>query len=270
MLTSEKIGGVDVTGHIDVGYPFILMKMGQSYDLDLMSDDLLEEFLSDIKNGKTSQIRVVYLAKPKIALDSYLKKVHSFIFNKGKKTEFGNIFTTYKILESLFRNFDENSDILNPRSKRTKLVKDLIDKVSAIKSDKSAPYTKEEIEQIVILLKDSFSAISRDAELVLEGSEISVKTFFDSFLANLLKTSDADTNIDQNKLNTLVERVTKNVPSLQHVYADGIKFKTDDGIATLEDSYLLESSDEGLNSEEFFIHAKVTLPMFFNEGVDFV
>ena len=270
MLTSEKIGGVDVTGHINVGYPFILMKMGQSYDLDLMSDDLLEEFLSDIKNGKTSQIRVVYLAKPKIALDSYLKKVHSFIFNKGKKTEFGNIFTTYKILESLFRNFDENSDILNPRSKRTKLVKDLIDKVSAIKSDKSAPYTKEEIEQIVILLKDSFSAISRDAELVLEGSEISVKTFFDSFLANLLKTSDADTNIDQNKLNTLVERVTKNVPSLQHVYADGIKFKTDDGVATLEDSYLLESSDEGLNSEEFFIHAKVTLPMFFNEGVDFV
>lgn len=270
MFTSEKIGGVDVTGYIDVGYPFILMKMGQSYDLDLMSDDLLEEFLSDIKNGKTSQIRVVYLAKPKIALDSYLKKVHSFIFNKGKKTEFGNIFTTYKILESLFRNFDENSDILNPRSKRTKLVKDLIDKVSAIKSDKSAPYTKEEIEQVVILLKDSFSAVSRDAELVLEGSEISVKTFFDSFLANLLKTSDTNTNVDQNKLNTLVERVTKSVPSLRHIYSDGIKFKTDDGVATLEDSYLLESSDEGLNSEEFFIHAKVTLPMFFNEGVDFV
>jgi hypothetical protein len=150
MLTSEKIGGVDVTGHINVGYPFILMKMGQSYDLDLMSDDLLEEFLSDIKNGKTSQIRIVYLAKPKIALDSYLKKVHRFIFTGGKKNnqhnEFGNIFTTYKILEALFRNFDENSDILNPHSKRTKVVKDLIDKVSAIKSDKDAPYTKEEIE----------------------------------------------------------------------------------------------------------------------------
>ena len=270
MLTSEKIQGVDITDHINVGFPFILVKMGQAYDLDLMSDDLLEEFISDIKAGRPSKIRVVYLAKPKIALDSYLKKVYSFIFNKGKKTEFGNIFTTYKILEALFRNFDENSDILIPNSKRTKIVKDLIDKVSAIKSDKDASYTKEEIEQIVTLLKDTFSAVSRDAELVLEGSEISVKTLFDSFLANLLKTSDTDTNIDESKLKTITERVLKGNPSLQHIYADGIKFKTDDGVATLEDSYLLESSDSGLNSEEFFIHAKVTLPMFFNEGIDFV
>jgi len=111
-----------------------------------MSDDLLEEFITDITEKGYSKIRVVYLAKPKIALDSYLKKVYSFIFNKGTKTEFGNIFTTYKILEALFRNFDENSDILNPHSKRTKLVKDLIDKVSAIKSDKNSSYTKEEIE----------------------------------------------------------------------------------------------------------------------------
>lgn len=270
MLTSEKIQGVNVTDHINIGFPFILVKMGQAYDLDLMSDDLLEEFISDIKAGRPSKIRVVYLAKPKIALDSYLKKVYSFIFNKGKKTEFGNIFTTYKILEALFRNFNENSDILNPNSKRTKIVKDLIDKVSAIKTDKDAPYTKEEIEQVVTILKDTFNSVSRDAELVLEGSEISVKTLFDSFLANLLKTSDTDTNIDQNKLKTITERVLKGNPSLQHIYADGIKFKTDDGIATLEDSYLLESSDSGLNSEEFFIHAKVTLPMFFNEGTDFV
>ena len=41
-----------------------------------MSDDLLEELISDIKTGKSSKIRVVYLAKPKIALDSYLKKVY--------------------------------------------------------------------------------------------------------------------------------------------------------------------------------------------------
>jgi hypothetical protein len=32
---------------------------------------------------------------------------------------------------------------------------------------------------------------------------------------------------------------------------------------------LLEGA-KGLSSEEFFVHAKVTLPMFFNEGMDFV
>jgi hypothetical protein len=128
------------------------------------------------------------------------------------------------------------------------------------------------------MLKDAFNVISRDAKLALEGSEISVKTLFDSYLANLLlnKNHDPDaeegatTTIDIGKLNTITERVIKNNPSLQYIYADGIGFKSVDGVATLEDSYLLESSDEGLNSEEFFIHAKVTLPMFFNEGVDFV
>jgi len=46
------------------------------------------------------------------------------------------------------------------------------------------------------MLKSTFNSISRDDKLVLEGSEISVKTLFDSFLANLLKTSDTDTDID--------------------------------------------------------------------------
>jgi hypothetical protein len=73
MLTSETIGGVDVSGHIKVGFPFILTKLGKSYDPELMDEQLLKEFLSDIVSGKTSQIRVVYLAKPKIALDTYLK-----------------------------------------------------------------------------------------------------------------------------------------------------------------------------------------------------
>jgi hypothetical protein len=57
---------------------------------------------------------------------------------------------------------------------------------------------------------------------------------------------------------------------LKYIYADGVKFKSVDGVATLEDSYLLDSSQEGVSSEEFFIHAKVTLPMFFNQGTDFV
>lgn len=275
MLTSEKLKGVDITDHIKIGFPFVLVKMGQAHDdLNHMSDELLVELVKDIKAGNSSQIRVVYLAKPKIALDSYLKKVHRFIFTGGKKNnehnEFGNIFTTYKILEALFRNFDENSDILNPHSKRTKVVKKLIDTVSAIKSDKDAPYTKEEIEQVVILLKDTFEGVSRDEQQVLEGSEISVKTLFDSFVANLVKTEDSNTNIDQNKLNIVTERVLKGNPSLKHIYADGIKFKSVDGVATLEDSYLLEASEDGLSSEEFLIHAKVTLPMFLNKGKDFV
>jgi hypothetical protein len=57
---------------------------------------------------------------------------------------------------------------------------------------------------------------------------------------------------------------------LKYIYADGVKFKSVDGVATLEDSYLLDSSQEGVSSEEFFIHAKVTLPMFLNKGKDFV
>ena len=69
---------------------------------------------------------------------------------------------------------------------------------------------------------------------------------------------------------TIIDRILKSTPSLQHIYADGIKFKTVDGVATLEDSYLLDGSESGLASEEFFIHAKVTLPMFFNESIDFV
>ena len=266
MLTSEEIQGIDVSGHINIGYPFILTKLGKSYDQSLMDEELLQEFLLDIKEGRSSNIRVVYLAKPKIPLNSYLGKVHSFIFNKGTKTEFGNIFTTYKILEALFRNFDENKDILNPNSERTKIVKDLIDKVSTIKPDKNEPYTKEQSEQVIKLLKDTFDAAGygRRAEITFEGQEISVKTLFDSFVANLFKTSDTDTKIDQDKLNIVAQRIKNSNPSLSFIYADGIKFKTDDGIATLADSYLLDGA-EGLNSEEFFIHAKITLPMFFNE-----
>jgi hypothetical protein len=199
MFTSEKIAGVDITGHVDVGYPFILTKLGEAYDIDEMDDNLLGEFLEDIKKGRTSKIRVVYLAKPKIVLSDYLKILHSFIFNKGTKTEFGNIFTTYKILESLFRNYDENSDILNHNSFRTKVVKDLIDKVSSIKSDKNAPYTKEEVEDVVKKLKETFSTKGydkRNSELNFEGSEISVKTLFDSYLANLLKESDTNTSLE--------------------------------------------------------------------------
>lgn len=272
LLTSEKIAGVDVTGHIDIGYPFILTKLGESYDTDEMDADLLTEFLEDIKNGRSSQIRVVYLAKPKIALNEYLKILHSFIFNKGTKTEFGNIFTTYKILESLFRNYDENSDILNHHGTKTKVVKKLIDAVSEIKSDKNAPYTKEEAEEVVKKLKETFNAedYGKNAEMAFEGSEISVKTLFDGYLASLLTKTNTNTSLEQDNLNTVVERVLKNNKSLEYIYADGIKFKTEDGIATLEDSYLLESSESGLNSEEFFIHAKVTLPMFFSEGMDFV
>ena len=266
MLTGSTINGVDVTGHINVGFPFILTKLGKSgSDIDLMSDNLLSEFLSDIQAGRTSQIRVVYLAKPKIALDSYLEKVHAFIFNKGIRTEFGNIFTTYKILEALFRNYDENADILNHHSKRTQLIKKLIDKVSSIK--KSDNYTKDEIEEVVKTLKETFNATTPDEKRILEGAEISVKTLFDSYLANLLKVSDSDTKIDSNKLNTVVERVKKSNASLEYIYADGIKFDATDNIATLQDSYSLEGSK---NSEEFMIHAKVTLPMFFNEGTDFV
>ena len=266
MLTGSTINGVDVTGHIDVGFPFILTKLGKSgSDIDLMSDNLLSEFLSDIQAGRTSQIRVVYLAKPKIALDNYLEKVHAFIFNKGIRTEFGNIFTTYKILEALFRNYDENADILNPHSKRTQLIKKLIDKVSSIK--KSDNYTKEEIEEVVKVLKETFNASTADEKRILEGAEISVKTLFDSYLANLLKISDSDTKIDPDKLNIVVERVKKSNTSLEYIYADGIKFNTVDNIATLQDSHSLDGSN---NSEEFFIHAKVTLPMFFNEGTDFV
>ena len=93
MLTSEEIQGVDVSGYINIGYPFILTKLGKSYDQGLMDEQLLEEFLLDIKEGRSSNIRVVYLAKPKIPLNSYLDKVHSFIFNKCTKTDFGNIFT---------------------------------------------------------------------------------------------------------------------------------------------------------------------------------
>ena len=268
MLTREEIQGVDVSGHINIGYPFILTKLGKSYDQSLMDEELLQEFLLNIKEGRSSNIRVVYLAKPKIPLNSYLNKVHSFIFNKGTKTEFGNIFTTYKMLEALFRNFDENKDILNHNSERTKIVKDLIYKVSTIKPDKNEPYTKEQSEQVIKLLKDTFDAAGygRRAEIAFEGQEISVKTLFDSFVANLLKTSDTNTEIDQDKLNTVVQRITNNNPSLSFIYADGIKFKTDDGIATLADSYLLDGA-EGLNSEEFFIHAKITLPMFFNEQI---
>jgi hypothetical protein len=199
MLTSSTINGVDVTGHINVGFPFILTKLGKpKSDLDITSDDLLSEFLSDIQAGRTSKIRVVYLAKPKIALDSYLKKVHRFILTGGKKNnkhnEFGNIFTTYKILESLFRNYDENEDILNHHSKRVQIIKKLIDKVSSIK--KSDTYTKDEIDETVKMLKTTFNALTRDEKLALEGSDISIKTLFDSFLANLLVVSNSDTQLD--------------------------------------------------------------------------
>ena len=280
MFTSETIRGIDISKHVKVGYPFILTKLGEpNNDPDITDDKLLEEFLNDIKEGNpSSQIRVVYLAKPKIALDSYLKKVFNFIFNGGKsnnnQSEFGNIFTTYKILEALFRDFDKNEEIkklLNPNSKKTKAIKRLIEEVNSIKSDKSTSYTKDEIDQILKILKEQFNIInqSRDAELITEGASISVKTLFDSYLANLLK--ENSDKIDENKLNTIVNSVIANNPSLQNIYADGIAFKSVDGVATLQDSYLLKSGDDSnLNSEEFFIHAKVTLPMFFNNGIDFV
>ena len=173
MLTSNEINGVNVEGFIDVGFPFVLTKLGESYDPDIMDDNLLLELLTDIKEGRGNQskVRVVYLAKPKITLDSYLKKIHSFIFNKGNKTQFGNIFTTYKILEALFRNYDENADILNHNNERTKIIKDLIDKVKAIKPDPTTPYTKEESEEVIKLLKDTFDAsgYSRRAEISFEG-----------------------------------------------------------------------------------------------------
>lgn len=280
MLTNEEIRGVNVTGHINLGFPFILTKLGKSnQDIELVDENLMDEFLEDIKNGNTSssKIRVVYLAKPKIALDSYLQKVYNLIFYKGSKenkvyTAFGNIFTTYKILEALFRNYDEASGILEHDVVRTKVVKKLIDEVSQIKSDKNAPYTKEEIEQVVAKLKETFSSegYDKNVKISFEGAEISVKTLFDSYLANLLKKSDRDTSLDQNKVNEVVKRVLGVNSSLEYIYADGIKFKEVDGIATLEDSYLLDSSESGLTSEEFFVHAKVTLPMFFNPSQDFV
>ena len=209
-----------------------------------MDDNLLSEFLEDIKNGKSSQIRVVYLAKPKIALDSYLQKVHNLIFYKGRKEEkvytaFGNIFTTYKILEALFRNYDETSGILEHDVVRTKVVKHLLDEVRQIKADKNAPYTKEEIEQIVTKLKETFSSegYDKNVKISFEGSEIRVKTLFDSYLANLLKKSDSDTSLDQNKVNEVVKRVLGVNSSLEYIYADGLKFKTEDGITLLEDGY---------------------------------
>lgn len=280
MLTNEEIKGVNVTGHINLGFPFILTKLGKSdQDIELVDENLMDEFLDDIKSGRasSSKIRVVYLAKPKIALDSYLKKVYNLIFYKGNKekkvyTAFGNIFTTYKILEALFRNYDEKSNSLEHDVVRTGVVKKLIDDVSHIKSDKNAPYTKEEIEQVVAKLKETFNSegYGKNVEIAFEGSEISVKTLFDSYLANLLKKSDRDTSLDPNKVNEIVKRVLGVNSSLEYIYADGIKFKEVDGIATLEDSYLLDSSESGLTSEEFFVHAKVTLPMFFNPNQDFV
>ena len=274
MLTSEIINGVNVSNYIKVGFPFVLVKVGQTQaqNLDLMSDRLLKEFLKDIQSGQSSQIRVVYLAKPKIALDSYLKKVHSFIFKQGTKTEFGNIFTTYKIIEALFQNFDANSDLFKDDTTRTKVIQKLINEVRDIKADKDAPYTKEEIENIVTKLKTTFKAITRNEDRLLQGSEVSVKTLFDSFVANLVQNHalDEDGNLDQDKLNELAKKVEKGNPSLKHIYADGIRFKSVDGVVTLEDSYLLEASEKGASSESFFIHAKVTLPMFFNKGKDFV
>jgi hypothetical protein len=95
----------------------------------------MQEFLDDIRNGRQTKIRVVYLSKPKISLNSYLKKVHNFIFNGGKKqndhNEFGNIFTTFKILDALFSNFDENvkNGLINQHAVRTKVVKRLLEKV---------------------------------------------------------------------------------------------------------------------------------------------
>lgn len=278
MLTSKEINGVDVSDYIDVGFPFILTKLGESYDVEIMDDKLLQEFLIDITEGRgrSSQIRVVYLAKPKIDLSSYLKKMHSFIFEGGRKEHknfhFGNLFTTYKILEALFRNYDANVDILSPNNVRTEIVKKLIDKVKSIKPDPTTPYTKEESEEVVKILKDTFNPedYGRHAKMSFEGQKISVKTLFDSYVANLLKISDSNTKIEQSKLDTIVARILQSTPSLQYIYADGIKFEAKDGITTLEDSYLLEGSESGLTSEEFFIHAKVTLPMFLNSGTDFI
>ena len=75
-------------------------------------------------------------------------------------------------------------------------------------------------------------------------------------------------SINDEHVKVIVETVLKNNPKLNFVYADGIIFDPVDGIATLEDSYLLANDDSQLNSEEFFIHAKFTLPMFFNHNMD--
>lgn len=275
MFTSNIIKGVDVSNHVDIGFPFVLTKLGESSNnLEETDEFLMNEFLDDIKNGRDSKIRVVYLSKPKIKLDSYLKKLYNFIFNKDEKTEFGNILTTFKILDALFSNFDENVEkgLINKNSVRTKVVKQLLEKVQGIKNDKSEPYTKEEIEQIVSILKDTFDSegYGRNAEIAFEGSEISVKTLFDSYVANLINNETESGKIDENKLNLLVQQVVSINNSLESIYADGIKFSNVDGIVTLEDSYLLRGEKDELNPEEFFIHAKVTLPMFFNSGLDFV
>jgi hypothetical protein len=132
MFTSEIINGIDVSGHVDIGFPFVLIKLGHVYDNVAETDEvLMQEFLDDIKNGRQTKIRVVYLSKPKISLNSYLNKLYNFIFNKGEKTEFGNIFTTFKILDALFSNFDENvkNGLINENATRTKVVKELLESV---------------------------------------------------------------------------------------------------------------------------------------------
>lgn len=280
MFTSKLIGGIDVSGHVNIGFPFVLTKLGHAHDsLEETDERLMQEFLNDIKEGRQTKIRVVYLSKPKISLNSYLKKVHNFIFNGGKKqndhNEFGNIFTTFKILDALFLNFDENvkNGLINKHAVRTKVVKHLLDKVfSEVKTNKSEPYTKDEIKQIVAILKDTFKSEGYDhnVEIAFEGSEISIKTLFDSYVANLIKDDEDNTKIDESKLNLLTQQVIAVNGSLESIYADGIEFSSVDSVVTLEDSYLLRGEENKLNPEEFFIHAKVTLPMFFNSGMDFV
>jgi hypothetical protein len=220
-----------------------------------------------------------------------LKKVFNFIFNKGGKTEFGNLFTSYKILEAFFRNYDKNnkelSEIVAPNSQKAKIIEQLINKVKSIKQSESDSYEKDEIEQIVQTLKSEFKTIIENEEnkriidRAFPGSNVSVKTLFDAYLASLLKDHETNSQKDEiettdtkkvkvndNALKIIVETVLKNNPKLNFVYADGIIFNTVDGIATLEDSYLLSNDDSQLNAEEFFIHAKFTLPMFFNHNMD--
>lgn len=275
MFTSNIIAGVDISNHVDLGFPFVLTKLGQAYDsIEETDERLMQEFLDDIRNGRQTKIRVVYLSKPKISLNSYLNKLYNFIFNKDEKTEFGNIFTTFKILDTLFSNFDENVEkgLINKNATRTKVVKKLLEKVQGIKNNKSEPYTKDEIEQIVSILKDTFDSegYGRNAEIAFEGAEISIKTLFDSYVANLINDEENNGQINETKLNLLAQQVIAANNSLESIYADGIKFSSVDGVVTLEDSYLLMGEENKLNPEEFFIHAKVTLPMFFNSGMDFV
>jgi hypothetical protein len=55
MFTSEIVGGVNISNHVKLGHPFILTKFGASKsEQKIIDNNLMTEFLSDIKEGRTS------------------------------------------------------------------------------------------------------------------------------------------------------------------------------------------------------------------------